>query len=114
MPTQTQLENVDAAISNIRAAEQVLDGLIASTGDADRLEQLQSSYTVLNGMLTALLQAQTNLDDAAFEGATAKLKVTANQVKAQEALIQKAVADVALAAKVLGYVAQGVTFVMKL
>jgi hypothetical protein len=111
MPTPAQQLDVSSAIANVRAAEQLLDNVIATTGDAGVLANLTAAYRVLDGSMTALLKAQTAADDVTFNASTKNLKDQAASLKAQEAQVQKLIADVALAAQIVGYIAQAVTFI---
>ena len=52
--------------------------------------------------MTLLLQAQTAADDATFTHAIGSLKAQAATLKAQEAQIQRVIANVALAAQIVG------------
>jgi hypothetical protein len=110
MPGQDDKQNISSAIANLRAAEQCLDDVIANTGDPDVLDELNAEYHALNDTITALVQAQTITDDAIFARSSQSLTLQAAALKAQEDHIKQTIADVGIAAKILGYIAQAVTY----
>jgi hypothetical protein len=111
MPDSQTSDHLTAAIANLRSAETCLDEVITRTGDPEILKELNTEYGMLTGLVAGLVQAQTLSDNGAFTTATAALNTKAADLKAQEAHIKKIITDVATAAKVVGYIAQAVTFV---
>ncbi len=114
MPTENTKQDVVAALEQIRLAEQELDDLIAATSETSNLLALSSVYDQLTAMAAALIRVQMIADDEVFEQATTHLKVQANALQASEDSIKKIVKDMAIAGKVLGYIAEAVTIVAKL
>jgi hypothetical protein len=111
MPTPSQQLDVSSAIAQIRSAEQLLNTIIGSTGDPALLAQITAGYRYLNGILGELVQAQLAADDATFTQVTTSLKNEAAKLKAQEAQFQQIISNVALAAQIVGYIAQAVAFI---
>jgi predicted nucleic acid-binding Zn-ribbon protein len=114
MPTPAQQQSITSAIAQIKAAEDALQTAINNTGDPDALNALQQQYQVLNTRNNLLLQAQVAADDATYTTITTTLKTEAATVQAQEAKIKQLIADVATAAKIIGYIAQAASLIAKL
>jgi hypothetical protein len=112
MPTQAQQLNLSGSISAIHSAEQLLSNVVATSGDPQLLADLTAAQQALDSLLTTLLQAQAAVDDATFNQTTANLKAQAATLKAEEATVQKVISNVALAAQIVGYIAQAVTFIL--
>jgi hypothetical protein len=64
--------------------------------------------------LTLLQQAVTAADDASFTSITDVLQSHTNQIKNDQATIQKIVADVNTAANIINYIGQAAAFIAKL
>ena len=114
MPTPAQTLDVSSAIANIRSAQQALDSIMATTGDSAVLSDLTATYRELDHQMTLLLAAQNAADDTAFAAATASLKARAGTLKDEEARVQKTVGKIAMAAHIVGYIAQAVTLIAAL
>jgi multidrug resistance efflux pump len=114
MPTSTQQLDLSSAIANLRSAEQSIDNLVALTGDPNTLAQLTTAQQMLNQAIQQLRQAQAIADDTLFSQAANALKAQAASLKSKEATIQSIISNTAIAAQVVGYVAQAVIYIMAL
>jgi vacuolar-type H+-ATPase subunit H len=114
MPTSIQLQNITAALAQIRSAEQSLDDVISKTADENKLKALATIYDHLTSTANTLIKMQTISDDAIFAKVTSALRAQANVLKADEALIQHIVTDAGKAGKIAGYLVQAATLIAKL
>ena len=114
MANNAQKQNLVNAVSLIRAAEQMFVEASRASTDANRSIQINTEYQHLDSLLSQLIQAQAIADDADFQSATAALKQQATALQAEQAQIQAIVNDVAIAAKIAGFLAQAASFLATL
>ena len=114
MPTLSQQTAIKAAVDAIRNAEDVLTDQIRSSTDALTAIKLTNEYNNLDSYLSELLHAQNAADDATFANATTALQSRLSGLEADEKAIQTIITDVAIAAKVIGFIANAVKFIAKL
>jgi len=111
MPTSSQKQNLVDAVTQIRAAEQLLVQTSRSMSDPASLIQVNTEYAHLDSFLSQLLHAQAISDDAQFTQATTSLKQQANGLAADQATVAKIVGDVATAGKIVGYIAKALQLI---
>lgn len=99
-------QNLNQIVSNIRAAEVLTVQASRQTSDVAKLIQLNTEYSALDSYLSQVLHALALLDDSLFTAATNALKEQVDILKHEEEDIKKVVDDIALAAKIAGYLAQ--------
>ncbi len=114
MPTLSQQTAINAAIDAIRNAEDVLTDQIRSSTDALTAIKLTNEYNNLDSYLSELLHAQNAADDATFANATEALQSRLAGLEADEKAIQTVITDVAIAAKVIGFIADAIKLIAKL
>lgn len=114
MPTTAQYQGVIDALASIRLAESALDDLLATASGSAQAHTLNIIYSQLNGAVTLLIQAQMTADDAIFTQASASLKAQAAVLQASEQALQKIVADVGHAAKIIDYIAKAAALIAAL
>jgi hypothetical protein len=114
MATQTQLQDVNDAVSQLRSAEVLLLEASRHTGDDTRLIQINNEYCLLDTVITQLVSAASAADDRSFQGAIGPLKQQAKALDEDENNIKKIVGDVETAAKIAGYVARVATIIAAL
>ena len=114
MPTPQQQTAIAGAIDAIRSAEVLLTGQIRACNDVLLSIKLSHEYDNLDYQLSALLHAQNAVDDTVFASATAAIKSQTTVLKADADAIQKIVADVALAAKIVAGITRALAFIAKL
>lgn len=98
--------NLNQIVSNIRSAEVLIVQASRQTSDAAKLIQLNTEYSALDSYLSQVLHTLALLDDSLFASATNALKQQAAILQQEEEDIKKIVDDIALAAKIAGYLAQ--------
>lgn len=103
--------NVDAIVHQLSDALAGLMKAIRATADPIELAKLNAEYSAVQTCLNQAIQAQMAADDALFGSATAALKKQSTMLGDMEAEINKYVADVELAAQIVGYIAQAITFI---
>ena len=106
MPMSEQKQALLDAVTAIRSAQQALLQASRNTSDAAQLIQINTEYTHLDSCLSQLLHAQALSDDAEFGNACIALKTQSANLQAEVEGIDKVIKDVALAGKVVGFVAQ--------
>ena len=114
MPTLSQQTAINAAVDAIRNAEDVLTDQIRCSTDALTAIKLTNEYNNLDSYLSELLHAQNAADDATFANATKALQSRLSGLEADEKAIETIIADVATAAKVIGYIADALKLIAKL
>jgi gamma-glutamyl phosphate reductase len=102
------------AVMSIRSAEQLLVQASRATSDPATLTKISIEYNQLDSFLSQLLRAQAISDDAEFNNATAALREQASILDAEEKDIKNIVNDVAIAAKIVGYITEAMTIIAKL
>jgi phenylpyruvate tautomerase PptA (4-oxalocrotonate tautomerase family) len=110
-------QDADALAALVNQLSQLLADLLnaarAST-DAVVLMKINSEYGAVQSIVSQATQAQMAADDDLFAQAIAGLKVQATMLTNMEAQIAAIVADVATAAKIVGYITQAITLIGKL
>jgi hypothetical protein len=114
MPTPDQQTNVSNAISAIQAAEGLLYQQVSNAPDSLTAIKITNEIKILESYLSQLQQAVTAADDASFTSITDVLQSHTNQIKNDQATIQKIVADVNTAANIINYIGQAAAFIAKL
>jgi hypothetical protein len=114
MPQSQQQDAIAGAIDALRCAEILLTTEIRGSTDTLQAIKLTHEYNNLDFQLSALLHVQNAADDAAFTALTTSLKSQSDALQADAAAIQIIVADVALAGKIVGYIARALAFIAKL
>jgi hypothetical protein len=114
MPTQAQLENLNTAITQLRAAENSLLVASRTTNDLVTLGQINNEYSALDTILSQILQAQLISDDASFQIAAATFKQEVATLGTQAAAISKIVTDVGTAASIAGAITNAATAIAAL
>jgi hypothetical protein len=106
MPTTAQKQTLLDAVTQIRTAELALLQASRSTSDPAKLIQINTEYTHLDSCLSQILHAQALIDDQDFGFAAGALKQQCTALADEMKQIDRVVNDVALAAKIVGCVAQ--------
>jgi hypothetical protein len=106
MPTPEQGKSLLDAVSEIRAAQDLLREASYAASDVAVLIKINTAYTHLDSVITQTLHAQTVTDDVLFAGAVDALKQEASRLAAEEAQVKSIIADVNKAAKIVGYIGQ--------
>jgi ABC-type phosphate transport system auxiliary subunit len=114
VPTLSQQTAISAAIDAIRNAEDVLTDQIRSSTDALNAIKLTNEYNNLDSYLSELLHAQNAADDVTFANATQALQSRLSGLEADEKAIRSIIADVVIAGKVIGYIADAVKLITAL
>jgi hypothetical protein len=114
MPTLSQQTAINAAVDAIRNAEDLLTAQVRSSTDALTAIKLTNEYNNLDSYLSELLHAQNAADDATFANATAALQSRLSGLEADEKAIETIIADVVIAGKVIGFIADAVKLIAKL
>ena len=84
------------------------------TSDQEMLIRISLEYNQIKSVFDQVLNAQALTDDAVFTKATAAIRDQAQELKNVEEHINKIVADVGMAAKIAGYIAEAATGIAKL
>ena len=108
MPTPSQKQGLLDAVSQIRAAEQLLLEASRSTSDPVKLIQINTEYTHMDSYISQILHAQALTDDADFGNATAALKSQVSALNVEVDSIKKIVDDVATAGKIVGFITKAI------
>jgi hypothetical protein len=85
-----------------------------ATADPTELMQINNEYMAVGTILNQAAQAQAAANDTLFNQVTSTLKTQAKMLEDMETQIKKIVSDVQLAGRVTGYIAEGITLLIKL
>lgn len=114
MPTDDQKQGLGDAVDQIRAAQKALQKASEVATDADKAEEINTTYQKLQKLLSHVLQAEEAEDDEAFTDAKNAFSEETAVLQADQASIQAFVDDVAMAGKIAGYLAQAASFLAKI
>jgi hypothetical protein len=113
-PDPSKLSTINQVIGMLSSAQLDLQNAADATADPDTLDKINAIYKVVQSCMDQAAQAQAAADDALFEQATSALKTQAKMLEGMEAQIKSIISDVALAGRIVGYIAQAIALVAKL
>lgn len=113
-PDSQKLDVITALIDQLSQAQSELMNVGRNTEDNTKLIQINNEYMALQSCMDLAVQAQLATDDALFDQATGTLKNQAKVLDDMEQQIKKIISDIALAAKIVGYIAQAIALIAKL
>ena len=114
MPTPMQKNGLSDAIDAIRCAEVLLTAQIRTADDTLLAIKLTHEYNNLDSFLSGLLHLQNTADDDVFSRSMNACKATAVTLKSDQDAIRKIVADVQLAANIVGCIGKAIGVVTRL
>jgi hypothetical protein len=114
MSTSSQKQALLDAVSQLRSAEQLLLQATRAMSDPAKLIQANTEYTHLDSCLSQMFHAQALADDATFDSAVTVLKQRSATLQADADAINAIIKDVAVGAKIIGYVTKAAQIIAAL
>jgi hypothetical protein len=113
-PDSSKLSIINEVIEKLSLAQSDLLTAARATADNTKLIQINNEYMAVQSCIDQAAQAQAAEDDALFKQATKDLKTQAQKLEGMEDQIKKIISDVALAGRIVGYIAQAIALIGQL
>lgn len=114
MAQDTSRQSLALIVSNLRAAELLLLQASRATAEPATLMKINTEFQAIDSYLSQVISAQVTQDDRLFDSATNALKQQASSLQQEEVHIKTIIADVGIAAQIIGFIAQAAAIAVTL
>jgi hypothetical protein len=113
-PDPSKHSTINEVIEKLSLAQWELLNESRATTDDTKLMKINNEYMAIQSCIDQAAQAQATANDTLFTQATSALKAQAKKLEGLEDQIKQIISDVALAGRIVGYIAQAIALVAKL